>query len=247
MKTGFVFLCLLLTASAATATATAPTILLTQLRGGVYVVQDSFYSQENSAVYIGEDHVTVIGATWTPETAEMLVKAIGKVTPKPVTEVINTNYHPDRAGGNAYFKRIGVKIIATVMTVDQMKSGWDAVIAATRQGFPAYPQLPLVLPDFTLPSDFSLQNGAVRAIYTGESHTSDGICVYFPTEKVLYGSCILKERLGNLDYANLTEYPKTLRKLQKLELGFTTIIAGHFSPIHGPELIDQYIRLLSER
>jgi metallo-beta-lactamase class B len=61
---------------------------------------------------------------------------------------------------------------------------------------------------------------------------------------VLYGGCILKEQLGNLALADLVEYPKTLRKLKQLNLGYATIIAGHWSPIHGPELVDQYLQLL---
>jgi metallo-beta-lactamase class B len=85
----------------------------------------------------------------------------------------------------------------------------------------------------------------MEAIYLGASHTPDGIFVFFPKEKVLYGNCILKEQLGNLDFADLTEYPKTLQKLKQLNLGFTTIVAGHWSPIHGPELIDQYLALLA--
>lgn len=221
------------------ALAAEPAVSLSHLRGNVYLVEDTFYTRENSAVYVGANHVTVVGATWTPETAKLLAGEIAKVTAKPVTEVIDTNYHPDRAGGNAYFKGIGAKIISMQMTRDLMKSNWDAVVATTHQAMPAYPLLPAVLPDTVHPGDFALQDGGVQAIYLGPSHTPDGIFVYFPAEKVLYGGCILKEQLGSLAYANLEEYPKTLRKLQGLNLGFATIIAGHYSPIHGPELIDQ--------
>ena len=69
-------------------------------------------------VYVGDSFVTVVGATWTPETAKLLAAEIKKVTPKPIMEVIDTNYHPDRAGGNAYFKEIGAKIISTKLTSD---------------------------------------------------------------------------------------------------------------------------------
>jgi metallo-beta-lactamase class B len=121
------------------------------------------------------------------------------------------------------------------------------MILYVQKGFPSYPTLPLVPPDKTFAGDFELQGGGVKAIYLGPSHTPDGIFVFFPQEKILYGNCILKEQLGNLDSANLTEYPKTLEKLKRLNLGFTTIVAGHWSPIHGPELIDQYLQLLSAK
>jgi metallo-beta-lactamase class B len=76
-----------------------PTVVLTPLQGHLYVVEDSFYLKENSMVYVGDSFVTVVGATWTPETAKLLVTEIKKITPKPIMEVIDTNYHPDRAGG----------------------------------------------------------------------------------------------------------------------------------------------------
>jgi metallo-beta-lactamase class B len=225
--------------------AEGPRVVLTPLRGHLYVAEDYFYSKENSVVYVGESSVSVVGATWTPETAKLLTNEIVNITRKPITEVIDTNYHPDRAGGNAYFKSIGAKIVSTKMTNDLLKAHWDEMVRYVQKGFPSYPTLPLVAPDQTFAGDFELQNGGVKAIYLGPSHTPDGIFVFFPKEKVLYGNCILKEQLGNLDFADLTEYPNTLQKLKQLNLGFTTIVAGHWSPIHGPELIDQYLALLA--
>ena len=238
---------LLLALTASLATAESPRVVLTPLRGHIYVAEDYFYSKENSVVYVGDNSVTVIGATWTPETAKLLAVEIGKVTEKPITQVIDTNYHPDRAGGNAYFKSIGAKIVSTKMTDDLLRAHWDEMVRYVQKGFPNYPTLPLVAPDKTFDDDFQLQDGAVKAIYLGPAHTPDGIFVFFPQEKVLYGNCILKEQLGNLDFANLTEYPKTLQKLKQLNLGFATIVAGHWSPIHGPELIDQYLALLAAK
>ena len=45
--------------------------------------------------------------------------------------------------------------------------------------------------------------------------------------------------------ANIKEYPKTLHKLQALHLNIDTIISGHWSPLHGPELLDHYLQLLT--
>jgi metallo-beta-lactamase class B len=229
---------------AALAVAEPPRVVLTPLRGRLYVVEDYFYSKENSMIYVGDDSVTVIGATWSPETAKLLASEIGKVTPKPISEVIDTNYHPDRAGGNAYFKGIGARIVSTKMTRDLLALHWDDMVRWTQKAIPGYPTLPLVPPDTVYPGDFELQGGKVKAIYLGPSHTSDGIFVFFPEEKALYGNCILKEQLGNLEFADRAEYPRTLQKLKELNLGFTTIVAGHWSPIHGPELIDHYLQLL---
>lgn len=235
--------------AALTAGAHERAIKLTHLKGPIYVVEDKAYVQENSMVYIGEKSITVIGATWTPETAKELYAEIKKVSDKPVREVINANYHTDRAGGNIYWKSIGAKIVSTQQTYDLEKKDWDGIVDFTRAGFSAYPQLALSLPDQVYAGDFDLQDGKVKSFYLGPAHTEDGIFVYFPDEKVLYGNCILKEKLGNLSFANLQEYPKTLMKLkEKIQSGqikVDTIIAGHDTPVHGVSLIDHYLGLLA--
>ncbi|WP_050540509.1 YEM family subclass B2 metallo-beta-lactamase, partial [Yersinia mollaretii] len=222
----------------------ASKIALVKLSDNLYVVEDDYYYRENSMVYIGKDYITVIGATWTPDTAKELDAQIKKISKKPIAEVINTNYHTDRAGGNLYWKSIGAELISTKMTYNLMEKHWQDILETTRKGYDGFPDIPLVLPTKTFDNNFELQNGEIKAIYTGESHTPDGIFVYFPKEKTLYGNCIIKEKLGNLASANIKEYPKTLQKLKNLNLDIKTVVGGHDSPIHGSELIDSYKKLI---
>ena len=85
----------------------APRITLTHLRGNVYVVQEEHpLGDENAAVYVGKEFVTVVGATFSTESARLLAGEIAKVTSKPVREVIDTNDNLDRAGGNAYMASV---------------------------------------------------------------------------------------------------------------------------------------------
>ena len=225
-------------------------VTLAHYKGALYIVEDKEYVQENSMVYIGDDSITIIGSTWTPQTAQSLEKEIRKVSPLPIKEVINTNYHTDRAGGNAYWKKLGARIVSTQKTYDLQKNQWGSIVDFTRQGFNDYPKLEESLPDQVYPGDFTLQNGKVSALYLGPAHTEDGIFVYFPAERVLYGNCILKEKLGNLSFANRAEYPKTLKKLKKSidsgELPVDSIIGGHDKPIQDVGLIDRYLALLDE-
>ncbi len=106
--------------------------------------------------------------------------------------------------------------------------------------------LPIARPSRRIADDTCLQNGAIRTLYLGPSHTEDGLFVHFPAQHVLYGGCILKEQIGNLDSANVPEYPRTLRRLVALGLPFDCIVSGHWTPVHGRELIDTYLRLLAE-
>ena len=150
------------------------------------------------------------------------------------------------AGGSAYWKRIGANIVSTKLTEETLKKDWVKAGDFTRKYFPTYPTIPLVLPTKTYGTDFTLENGDIRGLYLGPSHNVDDIFVYFPKQKVLYAGSILKERLGSLAFANLEEYPKTLEKLRRLHLEIDKIISGHWSAVHGPGLIDEYLAMLKK-
>jgi metallo-beta-lactamase class B len=233
--------------SVSAAKATEPSVSIYPLVGSVYVAEDSHYAKTNYVVYIGAKSVTVVGAGWSPDTAELLAQEIKNVTNKPIDDVILPDHDPEYAGGASYWKRLGVNIVSTDLTEETLKKDWAKAGDFTRKYFPTYPSLPLVLPTKTYKADFTLENGNIRGFYLGPSHNADDIFVYFPKEKVLYAGSILKEHLGNLAFANLEEYPKTLQKLQQLHLQIDKIISGHWSAVHGPELIDQYLTMLKEQ
>jgi metallo-beta-lactamase class B len=216
------------------------------LFGSVYLVEDRHYAKTNYAVYIGAKSVIVVGAGWSPDTAELVAQEIRKVTNKPISDVIIPDHDPEYAGGTAYWKRLGANIVATELTEEILKRDWTKAGDFTRRYFPTYPNVPLVLPTKTYKADFALENGDIRGFYLGPSHNADDIFVYFPKEKVLYAGSILKEHLGNLAFADLEEYPKTLQKLRELHLEIAKIISGHWSAVHGPELVDQYLAMLRE-
>jgi metallo-beta-lactamase class B len=225
---------------------TEPSVSLYPLSGSVYVAEDSHYAKTNYAVYVGAASVTVVGAGWSPDRAQLFAREIMKVTNKPVIDVILPDHDPEYAGGSAYWKRIGANIVSTKLTEQTLEKDWAKAVDFTRQHFPTYPCLPLVPPTKIYAADFTLENGDIRGFYLGRSHNADDIFVYFPKQKVLYAGSILKEHLGNLAFANLEEYPKTLEKLLQLHLKIDKIISGHWSAVHGPELIDEYLAMLKQ-
>lgn len=221
-----------------------PGLSLKPLVGPLSLVVDSDFVTTNSLVYFGPKSITVIGATWTPETARELAEIIQRRSNLPITEVIDPSPDPEWSGGNAYWRSIGARILAVRATFDLLRRTWSVRNRWARRNFPGYPILPLVLQTSVYPDHFELQDGAVRAFYLGPTHTAGDIFVYFPHQRVLDAGSILKEQLGNLADADMHEYPRTLHRLQAMHLPIRIIISGHWSAVHGPDLIERYLRLL---
>ncbi len=55
---------------------------------------------------------------------------------------------------------------------------------------------------------------------------------------------ILKERVGNLAQADLPACVRTLHRLRSLHLRISYIVARHWSPVHGPDLVDTCLGFL---
>jgi metallo-beta-lactamase class B len=222
----------------------APT--LSHLDGPLYLAEDGQYVKTNYLLYVGPSYVTLFGATWTPETAQKLSDQIKRVTDRPIGEVVDISPDPEWAGGNAYWKSVGAKVIAANVTCTALKDSWANTVANARKNLPNYPALSLTAPNDCKSDKFELQNGKVAVFYLGPSHTNADVFVYVQDQKVLDAGSIIKEQLGNTAHANLAEYPNTLKKLQAMHLDIKTVIAGHWSPAHGPDLIDIYLGILAK-
>ena len=214
------------------------------LRGPLYLATDTEYFPTNWLVYVGPKTVTVVGATWTPAMARTLSMRIRQVTRLPITAVVDTSPDPEWSGGNAYWKDIGAKIFAVRITDELLKDSWTQRDRRSRKNHPGYPILPLIAPTEVVATHFTLQHGNLRAFYLGPTHTPGDIFVYFPREQVLDAGSILKPYLGNMANADVREYPKTLRRLQRMHLKIRTVVAGHWSAVQNPDLIEKYLGML---
>jgi len=105
----------------------------------------------------------------------------------------------------------------------------------------------LPIPETGFNPILELKVGSSKVIchFLGKSHTSDGIVVWIPDEKVLFGGNGIRNIggwVGNIGDANLREWSQTARNI-KAEYGDAQIVVpGHGSP-GGSELIDYTIEL----
>jgi metallo-beta-lactamase class B len=147
-----------------------------------------------------------------------------------VKAVVATHFHIDCIGGLREFHKNGIPSYATNRTIELMKSE-----EVPKSGFDTYLEL-------------KVGNEKVINQYFGEGHTLDNIVCYFPSEKVMFGGCLIKSNgagKGNLEDANVEEWPKTVEKVKTEFPEVEIVIPGH-GTFNGPNLFDYTVNLFKQ-
>jgi len=148
----------------------------------------------NSTVIIGDQGVILVDSGGTDVVGKHLAKAIAKITPKPVTHIINTHHHGDHHLGNVAFK--GAEILSSEQCralVVKTGEEWVQIMESlVGRKFPATRPVPaMVTFQEESTSDRNIQGVKMRLWVPRGSHTPGDMMVYLPEDKVLIGGDIL--------------------------------------------------------
>ena len=83
--------------------------------------------------------------------------------------------------------------------------------------------------------------------FLGEGHTVDNIVSYVPSERVLFGGCLIKEAgagKGNLADANVDEWSSTVRRVQRTYPDVKYVVPGH-GAAGGVELLEYTVEMFT--
>ena len=156
---------------------------VTKVAGSVYMLEGS--DAGNVAASVGDDGIVIVDDQYAP-LADKIQAALKGITDKPVRFIINTHYHGDHTGGNAYFQK-QAPIIAHDNVRKRMESGGDGGNGSSIH-FDAKPQAHEALPIVTFDHDVTLHlNGEdIRALYFPAGHTDGDSIVFFPRSNVVH-------------------------------------------------------------
>jgi metallo-beta-lactamase class B len=99
--------------------------------------------------------------------------------------------------------------------------------------------------DFT----FTLNQSKVEILYRGNGHTKDNVVVWLPSEKILFGGCLIKSlnaTKGYLGDADLDNWRNTVGKVKASVDEKAKVIPGHGN-YGGIELLEYTIQLFSKQ
>lgn len=186
----------------------------------------------NGMIVTDNNEAIVFDTTIDEKTSRKLLEIISEKLNCKVKAVVATHFHEDCVGGLEAFHKHSIPSYAQQLTLELTKKN---DVAVPQNGIDTQ-------------QEFQIGNQKVYARYFGEGHTRDNIVGYFPAEKVLFGGCLIKESgagKGNLEDANVKDWPETVRKLKAAYPDAAIIIPGH-GKTGGKELLDYTIQLFEE-
>ena len=156
---------------------------VTKVSGTVYMLEGS--DAGNIGASIGEDGIVIVDDQYAP-LADKIRAALKGITDKPIRFIINTHYHGDHTGGNAYFQK-QAPIIAQDNVRKRLETGGPAGNGGSVH-FDAKPAPKEALPIITFDHDVTVHlNGEdIRALYFPAGHTDGDSVIFFPKSNVVH-------------------------------------------------------------
>lgn len=157
-------------------------ITVTKVAGSVYMLQGA---GGNIGASVEDDGIVVVDDQYAP-LAEKIQAALKEITDKPVRFIINTHYHGDHTGGNAFFQKQ-----APVIAQDNVRKRLEHGSVAGNLGSISIERKPApkeAWPILTFDHDVTVHlNGEdIRALHFPSSHTDGDSIIFFPKSNVVH-------------------------------------------------------------
>ena len=155
---------------------------VTKVAGSVYMLEGA---GGNIGASVGDDGIVIVDDQYAP-LADKIQTALKGITDKPVRFVINTHYHGDHTGGNAYFQKQ-----APIIAQDNVRKRLESGGSAGNGGSIHMDNKPVdrgALPIITFDHDVTVHlNGEdIRALYFPAGHTDGDSIIFFPKSNVVH-------------------------------------------------------------
>ena len=210
--------------------AVTPRVYYVQGKPGIASSENEGFNS-NAGFVVTDEGVLVVDALGTPPLGAALVRAIRKVTDKPIRRVIVTHYHADHFYGLKPLKDAGAEVWAHQAGREYLEGGEGRrrLEQRARDLFPwVEPDMPLVPADRWLERDEAFTLGGVRfeVSHLGPAHSPEDVIVVLPGEGVIFSGDILFA--GRIPFVGEADSRQWLERIERLlALKPRLMVTGH--------------------
>jgi glyoxylase-like metal-dependent hydrolase (beta-lactamase superfamily II) len=155
---------------------------VSKVGGNVYMLEGA---GGNIGASVGEDGIVVVDDQYAP-LAEKIQAALKGITDKPVRFVINTHYHGDHTGSNAFFQRTAPVIAQDNVRKRLEQAGVAGNGGSVRMDTKAQPKEALPIITFDHDVTVHLNGEDIRALHFPAGHTDGDSIIFFPRSNVVH-------------------------------------------------------------
>lgn len=194
---------------------------------------DFGYVPCNGLIVRNNNEVIIFDTPTNDKSSVVLINWIREKLHCKINAIIPTHFHDDCLGGLKAFDENGIPSFAYFKTIELAKEN------------------NYVVPKNSFSDSLILKVGKehIVAKFFGEGHTKDNVIGYFPSEKIMFGGCLIKEvgaGKGYLGDANVAEWSYTVEKIKKTYPNVKAIVPGH-GKYGSIDLLDFTIKLFKNQ
>ncbi len=210
-------------------------IAVTKLTTDVYLVKSSFSGNGqldcNHLIVLDNKEMLLINTPATDSLTRIMIQCLETRFKRKITKLIVSHFHDDSAGGLHETVRQGIKSYGMNLTNNLLK--------------PAKKKLDIVFSDSM---SITLPTIKLNLFYFGPGHSIDNIVTWIPSEKILFGGCLLKsmdtDNIGNIKDADIQSWPVTVQKIKARFREAKIVIPGHLA-IGDLSLFDHTLKIIN--
>ncbi|HXZ96027.1 MAG TPA: MBL fold metallo-hydrolase [Burkholderiales bacterium] len=190
----------------------------------------------NTGFIVGTTAIIVIDPGPNYSYAKLMMAAIRKISPKPVTLVIDTHPHPENVLGNDYFYRRGATILAHSQTLQAMRNRCEKCYENMLQvlGDKTMAGTEIAYPSMTVDktSDMTIAGRDLSLLYYGWGHTEGDVAVLDRKSGVLFsGGLVSLDCVPVLQQARIKGWINALKQLPQQPI--KKLVPGN-GPVSNP-------------
>lgn len=200
-----------------------------------YLETDSFGRVAcNGMIVINQGEAVVFDTPTEDSVSLELIHWLQAEKKTKIKAVVINHFHADCLGGLDAFHQNNIPSYANQLTIDLAQKDPDKIVP---------------LHALELNPIFQVGKININNHYFGAGHTIDNIVSYVPSDKVLFGGCLIKAigaGKGNLADADINEWANTVTKIRTQYSNLKIVIPGH-GHSGGIELLDYTIEMFHHK